>query len=120
MGFFEDSANGRLAEAMARLASDVVYDVIAPAPYGGVFDRDGLTKLATNMLNKLAAPPRLTVKGVIAEGDRVSIEADGHAVSKAGKSYDNRYHFLFVVRDGMIVEGREYLDSALYRDLMTA
>jgi len=120
MGFFEDASSGRVAEAMARLAPDVVYDVLAPAPYGGVFDRDGLIAIATHTINLLAEPPRLTIKGVTAEGERVAIEAEGRAVSKTGKPYNNRYHFLFVVRDGVIVEGREYLDSALYVELMSS
>ena len=120
LGFFEDGSSGRLADAMARLAPDVVYDVVAPAPYGGIFDRDGLTAIAGKMVNLLVAPPQMTVKGVIAQGDRVAIETEGRATTKAGKPYNNRYHFLFVVRDGVIVEGREYLDSALYVELMTS
>lgn len=118
VGFFEDVSAGRVEQAMARLAQDVVYDVVAPAPYGGVLDRDGLIAVATATMGRLAEPLRLTIKGVIAEGERVSLEIEGRAVSNAGKPYNNRYHFLFVVRDGVIVEGREYLDSAYYIDLM--
>jgi len=120
LGFFEAGSSGRFTDAMARLAPDVVYDVVAPAPYGGVFDRDGLTAIAGNMVNLLTAPPQMTIKGVIAQGDRVAIEAEGRATTKTGKPYNNRYHFLFVVRDGVIVEGREYLDSALYMELMNS
>ena len=120
LGFFEAGSSGRFADAMVRLAPDVVYDVVAPAPYGGVFDRDGLTAIAAHMVNLLTAPPQMTIKGVIVEGNRVAIEAEGRATTKTGKPYNNRYHFLFVVRDGLIVEGREYLDSALYVDVMTS
>ena len=117
LGFIEDARNGRHAEAMARLAPDVVYDVVAPAPYGGIYDRAGLIALSTDTVSRLATPIHLTVKGVTAEGERVAVEAEGHAVTKSGKPHFNRFHFLFVVRDGVIVETREYLDTVLYFEL---
>jgi ketosteroid isomerase-like protein len=120
LGFFDDAENGRFAEAMARLAPDIAYDVVVPAPYGGVFDRDGLIAVITETANRLVEPMRLTITGVTAEGERVAIEAEGRAVTKAGKPHNNRFHFLFVVRDGVIVEAREYLDSAVYVELKSS
>jgi ketosteroid isomerase-like protein len=56
-----------------------------------------------------------------AEGDRVALEATSHAVNAAnGRVYDNRYHHLFVLRDGLIVELREYQDTLHVYDVWMA
>ncbi|MGV3768589.1 MAG: nuclear transport factor 2 family protein [Sphingobium phenoxybenzoativorans] len=118
-GFFEDVSAGRVAEAWDRLAPDVIYDVIAPAPVGRRVDRDGLGAMyADGVMAALAEPLRLEIKGVTAEGERVAVEVESHSVNKRGMIYNNRYHFLFVIREGKIVEGREYLDSAHLIDIL--
>ena len=50
-------------------------------------------------------------KGLTAEGDRVAVEAESYAKMKNGKTYQNTYHFLFIVRDGKIQSVKEYLDT---------
>ncbi len=52
------------------------------------------------------APSVITVQGVTAEGDRVAIEAEGRAELKNGRIYANRYHYLFVLRDGKILPSK--------------
>ena len=54
---------------------------------------------------------RVTPKGITAEGDRVAVEAESYAKMKNGKTYQNTYHFLFIVRDGKIQSVKEYLDT---------
>jgi len=53
---------------------------------------------------------RVEITGLTAEGDRVAIEAWSEMVFP-GKVYRNQYHNLLVIRDGLIVEGREYMDT---------
>lgn len=119
VGFFEDVSAGRVEQAWERLAEDVDYEIIAPAPFSGKIDRDGLGKIfAEHVMKVLVEPLRLEVKGVTAEGERVAVEVESHSINSKGKVYNNRYHFLFVVRDGKIVEGREYLDSAHFLDIL--
>jgi len=59
-----------------------------------------------------ASERSMQVIGITAEGDRVAVEAQGRFVFPHAV-YANHYHNLFVVRDGRIVRGREYLDTAL-------
>lgn len=49
--------------------------------------------------------------GITAEDERVAVEVKGDAALKSGAVYDNRYHFLFIVKNGLIVDLREYLDT---------
>jgi ketosteroid isomerase-like protein len=75
----------------------------------GEMDRAAFLEGAKALL--LSAEKRsLTITGMTAEGDRVAFEATGEMVFANGKVYANSYHNLYVVRDGVIVEGREYMD----------
>src|SRR3546814_13666227 len=59
----------------------------------------------------LAAEKRsLEIISMTAEGDRVAYEAKGEMVFP-DRVYSNSYHNLLVIRDGLIVEGREYMDT---------
>ena len=55
------------------------------------------------------------------EKERVAVEARGYAVHKQnGRIYDNRYHHLMRIREGKIVELREYQDTLLVFDVWMA
>ena len=55
---------------------------------------------------------KMTIKGMIAEGDRVALEAESYGETADGNVYNNEYHFLFEVRDGKIQAIREYMCTA--------
>jgi len=61
---------------------------------------------------------RLSVNTVLAEGDRVVVEAEGHGVTAEGKPYENQYCFVVTLRDGRIVQFNEYLCSALAEEVL--
>jgi ketosteroid isomerase-like protein len=61
----------------------------------------------------LQAPVVQTLQLLTAEEDRVSVLTEGHAVSRSGAPYDNLYHFLFQLRDGLITRVWEYNDTHL-------
>lgn len=54
----------------------------------------------------------------LADGDWVVVEAHGDMVTKAGDAYQNHYCLLYKLQDGMIVEMKEYQDSALCEKLL--
>jgi ketosteroid isomerase-like protein len=54
----------------------------------------------------------LKITGITAQGDRVAVEAESLGVLKPnGKTYNNRYHFLFEVENGRISKLKEYCDT---------
>jgi len=55
-----------------------------------------------------------------AEGDHVAVQIEGSGVTKGGHHYRNRYHNLFIVRDGLIVEVREMFEDAPVQALLAA
>ena len=54
---------------------------------------------------------RITPTSMIAEGDKVAVEAEGHATMTSGRVYAPRYHFLFEVAGGKVLRVREYMDT---------
>jgi ketosteroid isomerase-like protein len=54
---------------------------------------------------------RVTIIGCIAEGNTVAAEIESE-MHFGNRVYRNQYHDLFVIRDGVIVHGREYFNTA--------
>ncbi len=69
-----------------------------------------IQSVATGLL--IAERRTAEIVGLTAEGDRVAVEARSEMVFP-DKVYRNEYHNLLVIRDGLIVEGREYMDTRL-------
>jgi hypothetical protein len=46
------------------------------------------------------------------------VEAESYGKMKNGKTYQNQYHFLFIVRDGKIQQVKEYLDTMHAADVL--
>lgn len=53
-----------------------------------------------------------TITALIGDGDLVTAEYEGHATLKDGRAYNNHFHVLFELHDGLITAVREYHDSA--------
>jgi ketosteroid isomerase-like protein len=61
---------------------------------------------------------RFTIKAMTAEGERVAIEAVSAGTTFRGDRYEQAYHFLMRVRDGKIVEFKEYMDTEHARKVL--
>ncbi len=97
--------DGDLATLEALQHPDVKWWVLGV----GEFGREAF--LESVRANLLAAERRsITVLSMTAEEDRVSFEAEGEMVF-ADRTYCNAYHNLLTLRDGLIVAGREYMDT---------
>lgn len=51
---------------------------------------------------------RFTIHSVIADGDRVAVEAEGDGVTRSGTAYRNQYCFVFTLANGKIRQVNEY------------
>jgi len=67
--------------------------------------------------NRMSGPGVMEIGAVLAEGDRVAIQAQNTLPMKDGRTYSNRYHFLIEFDEtGQIVRVNEYCDTAYARD----
>ena len=53
------------------------------------------------------------ITGITAENERVAVEVAGDAIHVSGKPYNNFYHFLLKIKNGKIIELKEYMDTQL-------
>jgi ketosteroid isomerase-like protein len=80
-------------------------------PVVGTRTKAQMARLFQAMLDRLEGPLRMSIKGCIAEGEKVAIEVESLGTLKNGRTYNQEYHMLITVRDGKISAVREYLDT---------
>jgi len=100
---------------LAMTTDDFVFQTMARSPEWLLprWDREQFSKVPSTMSRVLTAPIQLAIVGMIAEGDRVAVEAETDSEMLDGKRYNNRYHFVFEFADGKFSEVREYSCSHL-------
>ena len=111
--FFEAFSRGDIEGVMARMTDDATWWVAGRI--------DGMS--GTNSKSQLGALLRavkplytqgalqITPTSMIAEGDKVAVEAKSYAELANGGVYANEYHFLICLRDGLVQSVREYSDT---------
>jgi ketosteroid isomerase-like protein len=107
LDFIASMGRGEPDESL--LCEDAVWWV----PGRGIIDRKTFFGVAAKVNALFVDPPAMQVSAVTAEGDRVAVEASLRAPLKDGRVYDNTYHFLFYLRDGLIREAREHNNSVV-------
>lgn len=109
------SNRGAVDDALRLFAEDVTWKSNGTTRFSGMFagKRNLVEKLVQPLFGQLKAGITGTIHNLVAEGDQVVAEVSGKAETKDGKSYNNTYCFVFRIRDGKIVEVREYMDTDL-------
>ncbi len=105
---------GDLQGVLATLTDDATWLIPGkPETFAsaGLYDKRRIGRLFQAMFDRLQGGLAMTVKGVIAEGDKVAVEAQSHGDLANGRQYRQDYHFLIECRGGRICAVREYLDT---------
>jgi ketosteroid isomerase-like protein len=68
---------------------------------------------AKDILDSFPDGIKFNITGMTAENERVAVEVNGKAIHASGEPYNNQYHFLLVIKNGKIVELKEYMDTQL-------
>lgn len=78
----------------------------------GTYPRDEFAKLVEGAKGAYKTGVlKITPSGMVAEGDKVAVEAESYAETVDGRVYNNLYHWLVTVRDGKIASVKEYMDT---------
>lgn len=81
-------------------------------PLAGTMDKSAFVTLLKNVSSAVTADGiKMKPYAWTAEGDRVAMEAISEATMLNGKFYNNRYHFLHIVKNGKLQAVKEYLDT---------
>jgi uncharacterized protein len=113
---------GEVEKTLAGLTDDMTWWVSGRLEgMSGSYDKAGFERLIGGVADVYAAPLRITPISMVAEGNKVAVEADAYAELKDGRVYEPRCHFLFeVAPDGRIATVHEYLDTKHAYDIFFA
>jgi len=112
---FRGLEQGDGAAFFEHVADDVDWTVMGTHPLAGHY----LSKKAfiegtfAKLGQVLCHGAQLHTKNVIVQGDQAVIELHSLATAKNGTRFDNHYCWVVAFQDGLIVQVRAYLDSAL-------
>ena len=95
------------------MAEDGLHEVPGTCFMSGIRTRDEASQAIGLITALTKGGLTLTILNMTAEDDRVSVEALGESELISGASYNNRYHFLFVIRDDHILSIKEFVDTKL-------
>src|SRR5436190_15127347 len=121
--FFDRFSASDIEGALALMTDDATWLIPGKPqrmPTAGLYTKERIRKLFCTMLKQLESGLQLTVKSMVAEGERVALEAESSGDLKNGRRYRQQYHFLIEFRDGRISAVREYLDTQHAHDVWLA
>ena len=127
----QEEDNKRLAQAMVdaltradvewvkeNYAEDFRIWVTGSLPFSGENDKAGALAGMPSVLDLFPEGLTFTVHSMVAEGDRVAIEASSSGRTFRGDQYAQEYHFLMRAKDGKIAEWKEYIDTEHARKVL--
>jgi steroid delta-isomerase-like uncharacterized protein len=116
--FFNALNNDDMDAILAIYADDGCVQTMGNTLISGVRTREQIAAFADGILDAFPQGLQFTVHGMVAEGDKVAVEAESRGTHVSGKVYRNDYHFLFEFRDGRLLRLKEYLDTEPVTDIL--
>lgn len=101
---------------VAAMADDLVWIITGQSAWSRRFEGKAAVErdLVAPLFRLFATPYHNFAERIIADDDdNVVVLAKGEVTTVSGQPYNNDYCFVMRLRDGKIVEIREYMDSAL-------
>jgi uncharacterized protein len=110
---------GDVPSYLAAMSEDVTVTYFGNHRFSRTFrgKADILENFAPPLLARLEGPIKITVTNAIAEGDQVFVEAQGESRTKDGLDYNNLYGIVLKLKEGKIIEIREYMDTELTKNI---
>ena len=107
--------HGDAEKLLRNLADDVTWTFFGSHRFAGTFKgKDELMSGLFAVIGEVLEDGiKIHVNSIVANENRVVVEAKGQARSKAGLDYNNDYCLVFDVVAGKVQHVREYLDSEL-------
>jgi len=112
--FFKRFSANDIPGALATMTDDATWWIAGKPGTNtvvGIQTKEQIASLFHRMVGRTKNGLRMTVKGLMAEGNKVAVEAESYAELTNGRIYNQEYHTLMEFRDGRICAVREYLDT---------
>lgn len=106
------------AELISVLANDVVFEFSDSLPYGGTYNGKAEFQSFWKHVYREYEYFHYDARAILEAEDYIIVPVIARAKTKRGFSMENEHLFLFRVKDGKIVYGRIYADTARGRDVL--
>jgi ketosteroid isomerase-like protein len=116
--FFDAMNRGDVSFIVDTYAADGCVQTMGNTLISGVFTREQIAAAAGGIFDVFPEGLRFNATGMIAEGDKVAVEATSEGKHISGQTYTNEYHFLFEFRDGKLLRLKEYMDTERVTDVL--
>ncbi|MFV9690859.1 MAG: nuclear transport factor 2 family protein [Desulfobacteria bacterium] len=114
LDFWRCFSQGDTSGVAGLMTDDATFTVIGrPGGFEGIGKKSGQDLAETMGWIKEVMPNGLvySIKGMVAEGNKVAAEGESYGVTTKGKAYRGIYHFLFEIENEKIKAVREYLET---------
>ncbi len=113
--FYEAGNRGDMDACLDLIADDIVWTNMGSTQFSGQYrGKEALVRdLVGPLFGRLKGGITTTIERLIAEGDLVVAQTRGHAETSDGRPYQNHYCQIMRVKNELIVEVTEYLDTEL-------
>ena len=116
--FFDAMNSGDVDFIVNAYASDGCLQTMGNTLISGVFSRDQIAARAGGIFDVFPEGLKFELLSMIAEGEKVAVEATSKGKHISGQTYSNNYHFLFEFRKGKLMRLKEYLDTERVTDIL--
>ena len=93
LSFFEKFSANKMDEAMAMMADTSTWWIAGTFPLSGTKTKKQFAELLAGILPVMPQGIKLTAKSMVAEGDKVAVEADSYGPHISGKVYQKPVSF---------------------------
>ena len=118
ISFFEALNAGDVDGVVNTYAEDGTCQTMGETLISGVMTRDQIADSCGGIFEVFPEGLKFTVVDMVAEGDKVAVEATSEGEHISGQTYNNEYHFLFEFRDGRLLRLKEYMDTEHVTDVL--
>ena len=116
--FFEVLNSGDIEGLVNAYADDGSCQTMGETLISGVMNKEQIAASAGGVFDVFPKGLKFSVLGMVAEGDKVAVEAMSEGEHISGQTYNNEYHFLFQFRDGKLLRLKEYMDTEHVTDVL--
>ena len=116
--FFEAMNAGDATVIADSYAPEGILQTMGNTLISGEFTREQIARSAGSIFDVFPQGISFTIHGMVAEGDRVAVEASSVGEHISGQTYTNEYHFLFEFKGDKLLRLKEYMDTEQVTDVL--
>ena len=116
--FFAALNAGDVDAIVNAYADDGCVQTMGSTLISGTFSKPEIAASAGAIFEVFPQGLKFEILDMVAEGEKVAVEAVSEGEHVSGQTYSNEYHFLFEFRDGKLLKLKEYMDTEMITDVL--